>query len=66
MPQNKCVIDFEFGPVTRSMFDLLDCCEEILNLLPDYYEKERQELQSRCSLIAEVLEKERVKVCRKK
>lgn len=49
----KLVWDIEFGPAMRTVLDVVDYAREVFDLIPEWHDAERQELQQRTKTLAE-------------
>ena len=51
----KVIVEAEAGPNYRASLDCLDLCAELLALLPEWHEQEREELRTRMLTVGEML-----------
>ncbi len=55
MPRNhKVFVEAEAGPVMRTALDVLECALNVVVLLPEWHETEKQELMSRMQGLHEI------------
>ena len=50
-------MDVKIGPTFRACLDVLELSQELLELIPEWHEQERQELFSRVNTLIELIQK---------